>query len=91
MPPTCGRERWYAVPRGVRDLRFERADYQTSDNQTSDWHCAWNLFLTYGWIHGAGGFRGSARNDRSARASDFGFEGAPFYKSAACRTFVKWK
>ena len=31
MPPACGRERWYAVPRGVRDLRFERADYRTSD------------------------------------------------------------
>ena len=29
MPPACGRERWYAVPKGVRDLRFERADYQT--------------------------------------------------------------
>ena len=31
MPPACGRERWYAVPKGGRDLRFERADYQTSD------------------------------------------------------------
>ena len=26
---------------GKRDLRFERADYQTSDNQTSDRHCVW--------------------------------------------------
>ena len=36
MPPACGRERWYAVPKGgkrfeERGLRVQTADYQTSD------------------------------------------------------------
>lgn len=51
---------------GGRDLRFETADYQTSDNQTSDWHCAWNLIpvLTVGHMV-RGDFSTSLRSARN--------------------------
>ena len=59
------------------------------DNQTSDWHCARTLFPIYGWTHGTGGFQGSARNDRFARVSDFGFEGGSILQKCGMPHFCK--
>ena len=70
MPPACGRERWYAVPRGGRDLRFETADYQTAEFcyplsavrfpregvRLQTGMVLGNVFPIYGWTHGAGRF-----------------------------------
>ena len=65
--PLAGGKGGTQYQRGGRDLRFETADYQTSDNQTSDWHCAWNPIpvLTVGHM-ARGDFSTplrSARND----------------------------
>ena len=71
MPPACGRERWYAVPKGGRDLRGDGGillsavgcplsvgGSQTVRLQTG--MVLGNVFPTYGKSHGEGRFLDSA-------------------------------
>jgi hypothetical protein len=59
--PLTGGKGGTQYQRGVRDLRFERADYQTSDLRLI-W-CLETYLPAYGWTHGAGRFLDCARND----------------------------